>query len=101
NYRRLLGITLQGLLPVRVVCLVPELIIGVARTYQEYGLSLVNPMFDVDTVWRISKSINIDPIEPWVQELTPAQIEILNGRKAGNRGRANRRGSLSSLEQTL
>jgi hypothetical protein len=54
NYRKPLGITLQSLLPVRVVCLVPELIVGVARAYQEYGLNSVNTMFDAETVWRIS-----------------------------------------------
>jgi hypothetical protein len=117
NRRAPFGITLQDLLPVRVVCLVPEIVIGIALSYQDYGLSsasntgqmvddgcgsgvkaIINddpdnsghPMLDAETVWRIPENINVEPIEPWVQKITKGQLVILDGRRAGNRGRANR-----------
>ncbi len=42
NRQNPLGVGFQELLPVRVVCLVPELVIGVALHYQEYGLNGAN-----------------------------------------------------------
>ena len=40
NRNQPLGIGLQDMLPIRVVCLVPELVIGVSLHYQQYEFEL-------------------------------------------------------------
>jgi len=95
NSKQPLGIGFQDLLPIRVVCLVPELVVGVGLHYQEYGLNRVSmgggePMFDPETLWRIPENIGIEPVLPLVREILPEEIAFLNSRRAGNRGRANR-----------
>jgi hypothetical protein len=91
-----LGLTLQQLLPLRAVLMVPELIIAVGLAYEEYGLAYVpkggtEPMFDPQTLWRIPADINIEPLAPPVRKIRPQDARALNARRAGNRGRANRR----------
>jgi hypothetical protein len=95
NRQKPLGLGLQELLPARVVCLVPDLVVGVALTYQNYGVSSTaksgaEPMLDPETVWRIPPDINIDPVPPPTRRLLSEEITVLNARRAGNRGRANR-----------
>jgi len=95
NRQKPLGLGLQELLPARVVCLVPDLVLGVALTYQTYGLSRTakggaEPMLDPETIWRISPDINIDPVPPPSRRLLSEEIIVLNARRAGNRGQANR-----------
>ena len=84
-----LGIGLQDMLPIRVVCLVPELVIGVGLYYQHYGLNCTEPMFDPETLWRIPENIGTGSILPPVRQILSDEIAILNARRAGNRGRAN------------
>jgi hypothetical protein len=38
-------------------------------------------------LWRIPSDINLDPIEFPERTITPAAISVLNGRRAGNRGK--------------
>jgi hypothetical protein len=95
NRQKPLGLGLQELLPARVVCLVPDLVVGVALTYQNYGVSSTakggaESMLDRKTVWRIPPDINVDPIPPPTRQLLSEEITVLNARRAGNRGRANR-----------
>jgi len=95
NRKQPLGVGFQALLPIRVVCLVPELVIGVGLHYQEYGLKCVSiggaeSMFDPETLWRIPENIGIEPMLPPGREILPEEIVILSTRRAGNRGRANR-----------
>ena len=94
NRQQPFGIGLQDMLPIRVVCLVPELVIGVGLHYQQYGLKCVSVggaelMLDAETLWRIPEGIGIEPVLPLVRQILPDEILILNGRRAGNRGRAN------------
>ncbi len=95
NREQPLGVGLQDMLPIRLVFLVPELIIGVGLHYQQYGLNSMakggtEPMFDPETLWRIPENIGIEPVLPPRREILPVEILILNARRAGNRGRANR-----------
>lgn len=85
----------QDLLPMRIVCLLPDLIIGIGLTYEKYGLSgaakgCKEPMLDSQTVWRISPDINIEPVPLPSRPILSEEIIVLNARRAGNRGRANR-----------
>ena len=94
NRQKPLGVGSQDLLPIRVACLVPELIIGVGLHYQEYGLKCLSmggtePMFNPETLWRIPEDIGIERVLPPGREILPEEIVILNARRAGNRGRAN------------
>jgi hypothetical protein len=57
NRQKPLGLGLQELLPARVVCLVPDLVVGVALTYQNYGVSSTakggaEPMLDPERFAR-------------------------------------------------
>jgi hypothetical protein len=84
----------QDLLPTRMVCMVPDVILGVALTYEKYGLNSIakggtEPMLDPATVWRIPENINVEPVEPPVRKILTDEIAILNARRAGNRGVAN------------
>jgi hypothetical protein len=47
------------------------------------------PMFDLETLWRIPEHIGVEPIHPLVREIIPDEIAVLNFRRAGNRGRRN------------
>jgi hypothetical protein len=83
----------QDLLPIRVACLVPDLIIGIGLTYEKYGLSCAGgkePMLDPQTVWGIPPDINIEPVPLPPRPILSEEIVVLNERRAGNRGRANR-----------
>lgn len=96
NHQKPLGLEgSQNLLPTRVVCLVPDLVLGVAMAYEKYGLSSVakggtESMLDPETVWRIPENINIEPVEPPIRKILTDEIAVLNARRAGNRGTANR-----------
>lgn len=83
------GIGLPELLPILVVSLFADLVIAVALTYQAYGLEK-QPIFDPATLWRVPEDINIHPLPAPVRGVLAEEIAILNARRAGNRGRANR-----------
>jgi hypothetical protein len=85
----------QDLLPMRIVCFLPDLVIGVGLTYEKYGLNGAaedgkEPMLDPETVWRIPPEINIEPVILPPRPILSDEIVVLNARRAGNRGRANR-----------
>jgi len=85
----------QQLLPLRVILAVPELILAVGMELERYGLNYVpkgqdESMFDPETLWRIPADINVAPRKPPVRTVPRKTIAILNARRAGNRGRANR-----------
>jgi hypothetical protein len=85
----------QDLLPIRVVCLVPDLILGVALKYEVYGLNTIakggtESMLDPEAVWRIPPNINVEPVEPPIRKILTDELAVLDARRAGNCGRANR-----------
>jgi hypothetical protein len=67
--------------------------IGIGLTYEKYGLSCAGgkePMLDPQTVWGIPPDINIEPVPLPPRPILSEEIVVLNERRAGNRGRANR-----------
>jgi hypothetical protein len=95
NRQKPLGLGLQELLPMRVVCSLPDLVIGIALTYENYGLSSTakggtEPMLDSETVWRTPRDVNVEPVPLPSRSILLEEIIVLNTRRAGNRGRANR-----------
>jgi len=82
--------------PYRVAMLLPELVISVAMTFEDYGLQQVaygrtEPMFDTESVWRIPADINLAFLAPPVRKITKTDLAVLTARRAGNRGKANRK----------
>ena len=87
------GLKLHQLQPYRMVMLVPELVVGVAMSIEDYGLQQTahgqtEPMFDPEFLWRIPVDINLTPFAPPARELTKKDLAVLKTRRAGNRGKA-------------
>jgi hypothetical protein len=90
------GIRLHQFQPHRMALLMPELVISVAMDIEKYGLEFISnigakPLFDPETLWRIPADINVAPISLPVRNITVSDLVVLNARRAGNRGQANRR----------
>jgi hypothetical protein len=90
------GLKLHQFQPYRMAMLLPEFVISVAMTIEDYGLRQVaygrtEPMFDPQSLWRIPGEINLTPVGPPVRKITKTDLALLNPRRAGNRGKANRR----------
>ena len=81
-------------MPFQLTLLMPDLILAVAKEFETYGLGVSEarpqPAFDPDTVWRIRADINVVPLPPPMRKLRPQDVVVLNERRAGNRGRANK-----------
>lgn len=83
-------------LPFQMVMLLPELVFAVGLAYQDRGLRKVTvsrneTALDSETTWRIPPNINVYPLPPPARVVRPLDIAVLNARRAGNRGKANRR----------
>jgi hypothetical protein len=90
------GLTLAQFQPYHMAMLVPDLVIAVGMTVQEYGLEQVSyartePLLDPESVWRIPSDINVASLPLPERKMTKQDIATLNARQAGNRGAANRR----------
>ncbi len=90
------GLKLHQLLPYRMAMQLPDLVISVAMTIERYGLHYVvhgrtEPLFDPESLWRIPCDINLTPVPLPARIIRRTDIVVLNARRAGNRGRANRR----------
>ena len=82
--------------PYQMAMLLPDLVIAVAMTVQEYGLEQVShartePIFNPETVWRIPSDINVSPLPLPERKVTAEDIAVLNARRAGNRGTGSQR----------
>jgi hypothetical protein len=82
--------------PYRMAMLLPELVIAIAMTFETHGLQRIakgrtEPMFDPESVWRIPADINLTPLAPPVRKITRTDLAVLGARRAGNRGKTNRR----------
>jgi len=87
------GLGLQEFHPLTVIAMVPDLILAVGLAYESYGSNTVakgglEPMLNPETVWRVPADINVEALSPFARKIGPSEKVILNGRRAGNRGRA-------------
>lgn len=78
--------------PFQIALLMPEFVIAVALSLQEYGLSHLaegsdEPMLNRETLWRIPADINVTPVQPPERHLNKEELAVLSERRAGNRGR--------------
>jgi hypothetical protein len=81
--------------PVRIVMLVSELVLGVAMSFERYGLEAdvhgrEEPLFDPNALWRIPENIGIAPIDPPTRRIRASDVKLLNARRAGHRGKGRR-----------
>jgi hypothetical protein len=89
------GLRENQLLPFQMVMLAPDLVIALARSFQKYGLRKAatghhQSALDPKTVWRIAANINVKAVAPPDRKIRPSDVDVLNARRAGNRGKANR-----------
>lgn len=88
------GLSPTQFIPFQMTLLMPDLVLALAKEFEAYGLGVnearPQPAFDPDTVWRIPTDINVVPLPPPIHKLRPQDIDVLNERRAGNRGRANK-----------
>jgi hypothetical protein len=89
--RKPFSLRLHQLVPFQLVMFVPDLIIAVALEFQRFGLETfpfaqTEPMFNPESLWRIPEDINVSPLAPTARTIRPPDVEILNARRAGNRG---------------
>jgi hypothetical protein len=90
------GLRLHQFQPYRMAMLLPELAIAVAMTIEKYGLESIpygrmKPLFNPESLWRIPLDINVAPLTLPIRMITKRDLAVLNARRAGNRGSANRR----------
>lgn len=100
------GLRLYQFQPYRMAMLLPELVISVAMSIEDYGLNQVahgqtEPMFDPESLWRIPGDINLISLPLPVRELTRTDLAVLNARRAGNRGKATRRSTTPVLDEVF
>ncbi len=81
--------------PFQTAMLMPDLVIGVALSFERLGLSVVphgvsEPTLDPEMLWRIPPDINVEPIPPPDRKIRPQDVAVLNERRAGNRGKASK-----------
>ena len=90
------GLSLDQFGPLQMVMLMPDLVLAAALEFEPYGLmqsqhARTEPALDPETLWCIPPDMNVAPIPPPMRKLSGEDLAILNARRAGNRGRANRR----------
>ena len=85
------GLSPTQFIPFQMALLMPDLVLAIAQEFERVGLSeklgvVSEPVLNPETLWRIPADINIEPISPPWRELQLEDFEILNNRRAGNRG---------------
>ena len=81
--------------PFQMTLLMPDIVLAVAMEFERYGLTLASesrtePAFDPNTLWRIPADLKVVPIPPPIRKLRQRDIDVLNNRRAGKRGRAHK-----------
>jgi len=89
------GLRWSQFIPFQMTMLMPDLVLAVGLEFQRVGLSAVTdsrtePVLDPATVWHIPPNINVVPIPPPIRKIRAEDLVVLNHRRAGNRGKANR-----------
>jgi len=87
-------ITLDEFLPFHIALLMPDFVLAVAKSFEDFALTKVTRRVDAglapETLWRIPEDINVVPVPPPPRTIRVEDTRILNVRRAGNRGRRNR-----------
>jgi hypothetical protein len=97
-------ITLNQLSPFHIALLMPDLVLAVGRSFEEFALTIggrPDAGLDSAALWRIPEDINVAPVPPPPGNIRAIDKLILNARRAGNRGRRNGPQSERSLSRPL
>lgn len=82
------------LTPFHIALLMPDLVLAVGRSFEEFGLTKINNRSDAgldpETLWRIPEDVNVEPVPPPIRNIRRVDKLVLNARRAGNRGRHNK-----------
>src|SRR5579859_536003 len=82
------------LTPFQIALLMPDLVLAVGRSFEEFELTKINNRSDAgldpETLWRIPEDVNVEPIPPPIRNIRRVDKLVLKARRAGNRGRRNR-----------
>ena len=85
--------TLDQLSPFHIILLMPDFVLAVARSFEEFALTKVTNRvdagLDAETLWRIPEDIDVVPVPPPPRKIRSEDTLILNARRAGNRGKRN------------
>jgi hypothetical protein len=89
------GLDADRLGPFTVAMMMPDFVLSLALSFQEYGLnstpqSREQPMLDPENLWRIAPEMNVVAVPPPFRKISDEAIAILDARRAGNRGKAER-----------
>jgi hypothetical protein len=90
------GLSTTQIIPFQMALLMPDFVLAVAMEFERYGLGIASnarkePALDPETLWRIPVDINVAPFPLPIRKLRRQDIDVLNNRRAGNRGRAGPR----------
>jgi hypothetical protein len=80
--------------PLHIAMLMPDLVLAVALGFEQKisnHLEGSEPKLNPETVWHIPNAINVAPVPPPTRKIRGEDVTILNARRAGNRGVANRK----------
>lgn len=83
-------ITLEDLSPFHIALLMPDLVLAVGRSFEEFALAIggrSDAGLDQEALWRIPADINVVPVPAPRRTIRVEDTRILNARRAGNRGR--------------
>ena len=84
-------ITLDQLSPFHVLMLMPELVLAVGRSFEDFALTKVSNRVDAgldpETLWRIPKDVSVVRVPPPTRSIRSVDKIVLNRRRAGNRGK--------------
>jgi hypothetical protein len=87
------GLSVDQIIPFQMAMLMPDLVLAVALEFERHGLSVVphartEPALDPETLWRIPPDINVAPFPLPIRKMRAQDLQVLNNRRAGNRGKA-------------
>jgi hypothetical protein len=87
------GLSSGQIQPFLIAMLMPDFVISLALSYQNYGLNSTpqsrdQPMLAPETLWLVPPDLNVVAVPPPVRKVDPKGIAILNARRAGNRGKS-------------
>jgi hypothetical protein len=86
------GLSHDQLIPFQMAMLMPDFVLAAALEFERSTVpdGYTEPVLDPQTLWRIPMDISVVSLEPPSRKIRPQDLRILNDRRAGNRGRANR-----------
>jgi hypothetical protein len=89
------GLDLPEILPLHMAWMLPDLVLAIGLDFERRGLDVIphartEPTLDPNTLWRAPPNINVMAYPAPIRPLSTEHIVVLNGRRAGNRGKGEK-----------